>query len=78
MRHYERELRTGFDLVVSIGTTSVFPYIAGPVVDARREGRTTIEINPGDTEVSHLVTHRIRRGAAQALDLIAAAVLPGA
>ena len=30
----ERELRSGFDLVVSIGTTSVFPYIAAPVVIA--------------------------------------------
>jgi NAD-dependent deacetylase len=66
----ERELRRGFDLVVSIGTTSVFPYIAAPVVHARRAGRDTVEINPGTTDVSHVVTHRLRNRAAVALDAI--------
>jgi NAD-dependent deacetylase len=66
----ERELRRGFDLVVSIGTTSVFPYIAAPVVLARRAGRDTVEINPGTTDVSHVVAHRIRSRAAVALDAI--------
>jgi NAD-dependent deacetylase len=67
---FERELRRGFDLVVSIGTTSVFPYIAAPVLLARRAGRDTVEINPGTTEVSHVVGHRIRNRAAVALDAI--------
>jgi NAD-dependent deacetylase len=58
-----RELRTGFDLVVSIGTTSTFPYIAEPVVMARALGRPTIEVNPGESEVSHAVAQRIRAGA---------------
>jgi NAD-dependent deacetylase len=66
----ERELRRGFDLVVSIGTTSVFPYIAAPVVLARRTGRDTVEINPGTTGVSHVVAHRVRSRAAVALDAI--------
>jgi NAD-dependent protein deacetylase/lipoamidase len=66
----ERELRRGFDLVVSVGTTSVFPYIAAPVMLARRAGRDTVEINPGTTGVSHVVTHRIRNRAAVALDAI--------
>lgn len=44
-----------FDLVVSIGTTSVFPYIAAPVVRASRAGHATVEINPGTTAVSHVV-----------------------
>jgi NAD-dependent deacetylase len=56
--------------VISIGTTSVFPYIAGPVIAARRAGRATIEINPGDSEVSHLVDLRLRTTAASALDAI--------
>src|SRR5262245_24095661 len=43
----EHELDRGFDLVVSIGTTSVFPYIAAPVVVARRAQCDTVEINPG-------------------------------
>lgn len=63
----EAVLSAGLDLVVSIGTTSVFPYIAGPVWWAARAGVPTIEINPGDTEVSHIVSHRLRMGAAAAL-----------
>lgn len=63
----ERELRGGFDLVISIGTTSAFPYIAGPVEDAARRGVPTIEINPGTTEVSRLVAHRFETGASAAL-----------
>ena len=66
----ERELAHGFDVVVSIGTTSVFPYIAGPVIRARRYGDMTVEINPGETEVSHVVQHRIRARAVPALEAI--------
>ena len=60
-------LEEGVDLVLSIGTTSVFPYIAGPVLQAARMGLPTVEINPGTTEVSHLVRYRIRERAAEAL-----------
>ena len=65
----------GVDAVLSIGTTSVFPYIAGPVAHAARAGVPTFEINPGDTEVSHLVRHRIRARAAQALPVILQSLL---
>jgi len=64
------ELHKGFDLIFSIGTTSVFPYIAEPVERAYQQGKPTVEINPGDSEVSDLVTVRLRLGAAQALDAI--------
>lgn len=60
-------LSRGCELVVSIGTTSVFPYIAGPVWWARQADVPTVEINPGDTEVSHLVTHRLQMRAADAM-----------
>ncbi|MDO9597806.1 MAG: NAD-dependent deacylase [Azoarcus sp.] len=60
-------LETGVDLVISIGTTSVFPYIAGPVWWAQQNGIPTIEINPGETEVSGVVDHRLRVGAAEAM-----------
>jgi NAD-dependent deacetylase len=70
----ERELRRGFDLVVSIGTSSVFPYIAGPVVDAARRGIPTIEIDPGETEISGFVELRIREGARVALERIRGAM----
>lgn len=62
------ELSRGFDIVFSVGTTSVFPYIAGPVFEAVRWGVPTVEINPGITEVTHVVEYRIPAGAAESLD----------
>ncbi len=67
----ERELRAGFDAVVSVGTTSAFPYIAAPVLMAKQAGKATVEINPGQTEVSGLVDLRIRSGAAATFDALA-------
>ncbi len=64
------ELAVGFDVVFTIGTTSVFPYIAEPVLAAGRLGIPTVEINPGTTEVSDLVDVRLAMGAAAALDAI--------
>jgi NAD-dependent deacetylase len=60
-------IERGVDLVLSIGTTSVFPYIAEPVVDALRRGVPTVEINPGESRVSDYVDYRLRLGAAQAM-----------
>lgn len=67
IEHYYRELAQGFDAVLSIGTTSVFPYIAGPVLEAARAGVPTIEINPGESEVSNHVDVKIRDRAAAIL-----------
>ena len=64
------ELEAGFDAVFSIGTTSVFPYIAGPVEAARRRGRATIEINPAATQVSRLVDIKLSLRAAEAMEAI--------
>ena len=65
-----RELSRGFDIYFSIGTTSVFPYIQQPIIEASRLKRPTIEINPAQTEVSRLVDIKINLGAAEALDKI--------
>lgn len=61
----------GVDAVLSIGTTSVFPYIAAPVLMARRRGVPSIEINPGDSEVSSFVDLRLRARAIDVLPLLA-------
>ncbi len=53
----------GLDAVISIGTTSVFPYIAEPVLRAAQGNALTIEINPSDTEVSSIVRYRLRNRA---------------
>lgn len=68
----ERELREGFELYVSIGTSSVFPYIIQPILYAQMVGLPTIEINPANkTDISKLVTVHVPLRAAEALDLIA-------
>lgn len=67
LRRLEALLADGVDLVVSIGTTSVFPYISGPVWWADQVGVPSVEINPGDTEVSQLVSQRLRLRAAEAM-----------
>jgi len=70
----DRELRQGFDVVLSVGTTSVFPYICDPVIRARHHGVATVEINPGETQVSRLVDRRIQTKAGAVLDQIRARV----
>lgn len=66
----QAELLKGFDIVFSVGTTSVFPYIQAPVELAHSNGNVTVEINPSETEVSHLIDYRLAMGAAKALDEI--------
>ncbi len=63
-------LEEGFDLVFSIGTTSVFPYIAQPVVQAIQAGIPTVEINPGRTQLSRHVDYQLPLGAASALSAL--------
>jgi NAD-dependent deacetylase len=77
LERLEHVLQQGLDLVVSIGTTSIFPYIAGPVVWAARDGVPTVEINPGDTEDSNIVRHRLRMTASDALRALWQRTHPG-
>jgi NAD-dependent deacetylase len=65
-----RELQKGFDVVFSIGTTSVFPYIAQPVVAARYSNIPTIEINPTRTEVTDFAEIKIAEKAAVTMNSI--------
>lgn len=69
------QMHRGFDMVFSIGTTSVFPYIAQPVIHAHQAGLPTVEINPGDTEMSDIVDYRIKAGARDAFEAIWSAYL---
>lgn len=63
-------LARGVDAVLSVGTSSLFPYIAAPVMLAARQGKPTIEINPGETEVSPIVDIRLKAPAREALPAI--------
>lgn len=64
------ELDGGFDVVFTIGTSSVFSYVAEPIQMAAALGRPTVEINPGLSEVSDVVDIRLPLRAAPALDAI--------
>ena len=52
--HLEQILREGIQMVFSIGTSSLFPYIIRPVMEARRWGVPTVEINPGPYRKFHI------------------------
>ena len=65
------------DLVLVVGTTAMFPYIAQPVVHARQLGRLTVEVNPERTYLSDSVEFFVRAKAGEAMPLIAAATSRG-
>lgn len=60
----------GFDMVFSIGTSSIFPYITQPVVFAASSGIPTVEINPARTQLSDMVDFYLPLGAADAMTRI--------
>ena len=64
------EFSAGFDIIFSIGTSSLFEYIVEPVRMGREMGIPTVEINPEPTTISSEVDLKIRAAAAPALDLI--------
>jgi len=67
IRRLEEVLEEGYDVVFSIGTTSVFPYIAQPFAIAGRIGALAIEVNPANTGVSQFADVGWRCGAAAAM-----------
>ncbi len=64
------ELDRGFDIVFSIGTYSLFPYISEPLTMAAKSGIATVEINPGESEISDIVDVKLTMRAAEALHRI--------
>jgi NAD-dependent deacetylase len=71
LERFEEEQRQGFDLVFSVGTTSLFAYVTQPIVLAAREGTPIVEINPDETPISDLADFRFAEGASQVLQAIA-------
>lgn len=70
VREMQYQVRQGFDLVFSIGTTSLFPYISFPIEVAQQRDKPTVEINPKSTRLSAMVRYRLELGAAVALEAI--------
>lgn len=70
LEHLSDELARGFDATFSIGTSSLFPYIAQPVLLAARRGQLSVEINPEFTPISELVDVKLACGAGRGLRAI--------
>ncbi len=64
---YEQALGEGFDLVMVVGTSAVFPYIAAPVQQAAMQRSATLEINPQRTDISDYCDVCLQTGAADTL-----------
>ncbi|MBL8429862.1 MAG: NAD-dependent deacylase [Dechloromonas sp.] len=62
--------QTGFDIVFTIGTSSIFPYITQPVVLAAGSGIPTVEINPSRTMLTDIVDYYLPLGAVEAMTAI--------
>lgn len=60
--------RIDFDLVISIGTSSHFPYILQPILVAQQLGVRTVEINPARTLLSDEVELYLPRKAGETLE----------
>lgn len=69
-QQFEAEVARGFDIVFSIGTSALFPYVARPVLLAKSDGVPTVEINPARTDLSDIVDFRLAVGARHALRAI--------
>lgn len=74
LERLDAALQEGVDVVISIGTSSAFPYISGPVIQAAKVGVPTLEINLGESEVSSIVNLRIAERAAVVLPRLLAAL----
>jgi NAD-dependent deacetylase len=61
------EVRKGFEVVISIGTTASFPYIVEPLLRTRQAGGFTVEINPQRTDLSGRVNVHLQ---GRALDVL--------
>jgi NAD-dependent deacetylase len=70
MSRFSDVLDEGVDMVFTIGTSAVFPYIAEPVVWAARAGIPTVEINPVETRLTRFVDYHLPLGAAEAMTAI--------
>lgn len=63
----QEQLDQGFDLVISVGVTTMYSYLARPILLARTEGLPTVEIGEVNTEVSDLVDFRFKGNATAVL-----------
>jgi NAD-dependent deacetylase len=67
LESFVREQERGFDVVFSVGTTSLCPYVSQPIWSAARRGVPVVEINPERTVISSLANYRFAGPAGETL-----------
>ncbi|HBM16950.1 MAG TPA: NAD-dependent protein deacylase [Lentisphaeria bacterium] len=67
---YYRVLESRPELIISIGTSGMFPYITGPIQEARKAGQRIIEINPCFSSITDIVDIYIPMPAAKAMKAV--------
>ena len=67
---FEAEQTRGFDLIFSVGTTSIFDYVTQPILAAADRGVPVVEINPEQTLVSNLVDFRFAEPAGKTMQAL--------
>ena len=70
LHRLDQEYAKGFDAVIVVGTTAMFPYIAEPVLHAIRRKTPTIEINPAQTSLSGMVDFHLPMRASVAVPML--------
>jgi NAD-dependent deacetylase len=66
----QAELDLGFDLVFSIGLSTMFPYLARPLLIAKQDGVPTVEIGHARTDMSDVVDFALAGGPARVLAML--------
>jgi NAD-dependent deacetylase len=68
------EVERGFDMVVSVGTTGVFPYVRMPMIRAHARAWPSVDINPTPNQMTPYAGHHLAMRAAEALQALASRV----
>lgn len=66
----QAELDDGFDIVFAIGVSTMFPYLARPLLLARQDGVPTVEISQPRTDVTDVVDFSFKASPVKILALI--------
>jgi NAD-dependent protein deacetylase/lipoamidase len=64
------ELSRGFDLVISVGTSGLFPYIRLPMIRAKVYGWPSVDINPIRNPLTEYARYHLRLRAAEACEAL--------
>jgi NAD-dependent deacetylase len=64
------ELSLGFDMVISVGTSGLFPYIRLPMIRAKVYGWPSVDINPMTNPLTEYARYHLPLGASEACEAL--------